>query len=181
MNCPFCAKEMPVGETECPHCGGSVTTPDAPSPKTPHLDELLRFSPSPLWMGCGMALLTVFGLLLTGVALFLILTARREREPLGVQLLLLIFVVAGLGAVVAGFRGLAKLATSPLQRLPAVVVGKREDDSTQYLTIETADGRKKEHSVPWKIYSELEGGDTGVAYLKGDYLLDFKPVELPRA
>jgi hypothetical protein len=200
MDCPSCGARIIAGETECPYCRRRVQQSDSTPPeraKNPilsahsrELEELLRYTPSSTVAGAGQVALVVFGSVFTAFALFFIVTSRRGGAPLFFQLFPIIFLLVGLAMVGGGIRGLVKLSTSPLERLPSVVAGKRQEYSSSsrgsgstsyYVTIETEDGQRKEHPVRGRLYGEVQRGDVGVAYVKGGFLLDFKRVRFPKA
>jgi hypothetical protein len=200
MNCPSCGARLMSGENECPYCGSPVEQPRASSPETSHdfgpllksrdLQELLMYTPSSVRARAGQAFLMIFGLVFTSFAIFFIVMAKRSGAPLIFRLFPMIFVLVGAGMLIGGLRGLVKLATSPLERLPAVIVGKRQQYDTDsrgsgstsyYVTIQTEDGERKEHLVQGRLYGEVQRGDAGVAYLKGGFLLDFRPVRMTKS
>jgi hypothetical protein len=199
MNCPSCGATINTGRMECPYCGSSVQQPEIAPSEQPRnyrlpaqgreLEELLRYTPSSMGVGVSRVVMTVFGVVFTAFAIFFITLSKRGGAPGFFQLFPLIFVFVGLLMVIAGLRGIVKLAASPLERLPAVVIGKREhyssnsdgSGSTSYhVTIEVEGGERKEHQVRGALYSSVERGDAGVAYLKGGFLLDFRRVRIPR-
>ncbi len=195
MKCPFCGALIQSADVRCPSCGNTIpqlsVASGAQEPLSPELsaqsaelEELLRHTPSAARKVVEFALMTLFGLPFTGFAIFFIVSSRRSGAPLIFQLFPLIFVLVGLVMIAGGLRGLVRLLTSPLIRLPAVILGKREERSrsaettstTYYLTIKTDDGREKEYHVPGRLFSKCERGDAGIAYTKGGCLLDFKSV-----
>lgn len=198
MNCPFCGKAVWLEDVRCPYCRNviprseaSAATEHADASRLPRqskeLEELLRYTPAAAGTGVGLIILTVFGLVFTSFAIFFIVTSKAGGAPFFFRLFPLIFVLVGVGMTAAGLAGLMKLTGSPLERLPAVVVGKRQNYSSNregsgttsyYLTIETEDGQRKEHSVRGSLYGQVERGDAGVAYIKGGYLLDFRRVRV---
>ncbi len=199
MNCPSCGARMMSGEKECPYCGNSIEQAGDLSPELSHdlralarsseLQGLLTYTPSSVRARAGQAILMVFGLVFTSFAVFFIVMAKRSGAPLIFRLFPMIFVLVGAAMVIGGLRGLVKLASSPLERLPAVIVGKRQHYSSNskgsgstsyYVTIQTEDGERKEHLVQGRLYGEVERGDVGVAYLKGGFLLDFRRVRVPK-
>lgn len=190
---------MMSGEKECPYCGSPVEQASDSSPELSHdfsalaksrdLQELLMYTPSSVRARAGQAFLMVFGLVFTSFAIFFIVMAKRSGAPLIFRLFPMIFVLVGAAMVIGGLRGLVKLATSPLERLPAVVVGKRQQydreskgsgSTSYYVTIQTEDGERKEHLVQGRLFGEVERGDAGVAYLKGGFLLDFRRVRVSK-
>jgi len=164
-------------------------TPSRLPSQSEELEELLRHKPSATGVGGRLVMMLIFGLMLVGliVFFFIVSTIRGDAPPI-FQILFAMFGLGGLAMVVGGIRGLVKLSRSPLLRLPAVVVGKRHKTSggrysqeVCLLTIQTEDGNTREHAVSDTLFAEVEEGDTGVAYLKGGFLLDFKRVRVPKA
>ena len=195
MNCPFCGKMITPAERECASCGSTMAQPaeSAPSerghacqtpPQTRELEELLRYTPSAFDRNYTLLGLAVGGLILTSLAVFLIVRLAAEGERLSVWLLPIILLSVGVLMVAAGAPGLVKLATSPLDRTLAVVVRKRRGfppGTLYFLRVRTDEGETKEYRVGKRLFREFEKGVTGIAYTKGGYLLDFKPVRLPIA
>lgn len=198
MNCPSCGKAIRPEESVCPYCDRTIRQPAATVAKeevnvpelrrhSRELDELLRYTPSAVGKGAGLVVLSVFGFVFTAFAIFFIVASKGADAPRVFRLFPLIFVLAGVVMMGTGIRGLVKLTTSPVERLPAVIIGKRQRYSSSsrgsgstsyYITIETEDGERKEHSVRGRLYGQVERGDAGVAYLRGGYLLDFRRVRL---
>jgi len=198
MECHSCGARLISGEKECPRCGarvdgeGGIAGPPEFEFRIPkesrELRDLLNHTPSSIPARSGQIFTTVFGLVFTLFAVFFIFIASLMGAPLLFKVFPVIFVIVGVGVVMQGVSGLAKLTRGPLERLPAVVVGKRQHydtdsegsgSTTYYVNLQTENGNRKEHLVPGKLYGQLERGDTGVAYLKGGFLLDFRRLRLP--
>ena len=198
MNCPWCGAPVQDVNLRCSHCGGAIPRPGPGEQElkgvtgTPaeaeEMEKLLRYSPSAVGPGVRLVMMVFFGVLFAGLTVFcFVVKPKGGPPPLFFKIFISVVGLGGVAMIMGGIRGLTKLSTSPLHRLPAVVVGKREKTSTSkysdpviyFLTIKTDDGLTKEHKVGENIYNEVDMGDTGVAYLKGGYLLDFKPVRLP--
>lgn len=194
MNCAFCGKAIRLREKDCPYCGTPI--PEAPAAegvdasewldRIRELEESLRHKPSARRTIKGLSAICVVGFAFVSVGGWFLVDSRNSGEPLVVQLFLLLFVLAGVPMIVGGILGLLRLAASRVQRVPAVIVDKREelpdDDGssiTYYVSIKTADGQSKDHIVPHKLFQELEKGDAGIAFFKG-FFLDFKRVRLPK-
>lgn len=197
MNCPSCGAIVEPAEVRCAQCGRTISQlgvasagqePLSPelSPHAAELEELLRHTPSAAPKLVQFVLTIVLGVAFTGFAIFFIVSSRRSGAPVIFQVFPVIFVLVGMAMVAGGLRVLVRLTTSPLLRLPGVVLGKREERSrasessstTYYLTIKSDDGREKEYPVSGRLFSKHERGDVGVAYLKGGCLLDFKSLQL---
>jgi hypothetical protein len=199
MNCPFCGKAIQTAEATCPHCGNSVAQSSSVSAQGPtrpgqhsqdrELEELLRHTPSVVGAGARLVAMFVFGLVLVGlVVFFFIMSAKRRDAPPIFQVFFVIVGLGGLAMVVGAVRGFAKLSRSPLLRVPAAVVAKRQKSSggrysqeVCLLTVQTEDGPRKEYPVSDTLFGEVEEGDTGVAYFKGGYLLDFRRLRVAEA
>lgn len=198
MECRSCGARLLSGEDNCPYCGTPVDDERARAglpgfefrvPKdSTELRELLNHIPSSLPARTGQVVMIVFGLVFASFAAFFIVMASRMGAPVLFRIFPVIFLIVGIGIVMGGISGLARLTGSPLERMPSVVVGKRQDYDTDskgsgstsyYITLQTEDGSRKEHLVPGKLYGQLERGDTGVAYLKGGFLLDFRRLHAP--
>lgn len=198
MECRSCGARLLSGEDKCPYCGTHVAGERGPAERSEfefhvpkdstELRDLLNYIPSSLPARTGQVVMIVFGLVFASFAVFFIVMASRMGAPLVFRLFPVIFLIVGIGIVMGGISGLARLTGSPLERLPSVVVGKRQDydtdskgsgSTTYYITLQTEDGNRKEHLVPGKLYGELGRGDTGVAYLRGGFLLDFRRLHAP--
>lgn len=197
MDCRSCGARLMRGEKQCPYCGTHVDDERAPAEPSgfesripvdgTELRELLHYIPSSLPARSGQIVMIIFGLVFASFAAFFIFMATRMGAPLLFRLFPVIFLIVGIAIIMGGISGLAKLTSSPLERQPSVVVGKRQHfdsdskgsgSTTYHITFQTEDGNRKEHRVPGRLYGQLEKGDSGVAYLKGGFLLDFR--RLPR-
>lgn len=198
MECRSCGARLLSGEDTCPYCGTHVGAERGPAERSEfefripkesaELRDLLNYIPSSLPARTGQVVMIIFGLVFASFAAFFIVMASRTGAPLVFRLFPVIFLIVGMAIIIGGISGLARLTGSPLERLPSVVIGKRQDYSTNskgsgsttyYITLQTEDGNRKEHLVPGKLYGQLERGDTGVAYLKGGFLLDFRRLHAP--
>jgi hypothetical protein len=190
MECPSCGIRLMSGERECPSCGtrlegegGLAGPPESEfriAKESKEFRDLLNYLPSSVPRIAQQVSKTTFGLVFIFIAVFVILFTRDMDGDLRFWLAAVFFAIVGVGYVLVGVSGLAGLTSRPLERLLAVVVWKSEEYDTgsgstsYYVTLQTENGNRKEHLVPGKLYSQLERGDTGVAYLKGGFLLDFR-------
>ena len=73
-----------------------------------------------------------------------------------------------------------RLKAAPLQRVPALIIGKRTEVSSEYthyyVTLQFRNSERKEFSVEGKVYGLLADGDLGVGYIKKTLVLDFRPL-----
>ena len=86
---------------------------------------------------------------------------------------------------------LLKFESSPLERLPAMVVDKSKRPYAGgdlmsggvilLACIETRDGDTQYYHIGLKLFREIERGDMGVAYTRGEHMLDFKKIALKGA
>lgn len=148
----------------------------------PDLVRLMRSTPTAPGLGCGTVFAVVFFAAFIGVGLLIFTGMSRVGAP-GVFLLVpLGFVVIGVLAGGGVLRRIGGFARAPLRREPALVVGERRDvardddsSSTSYfVTLEFPDGARRELQTHGPAAGAVSAGDLGVAYLKGDFLLDFQ-------
>lgn len=183
--CAYCGAELPAPAAP-PHPLGDVDARLAAVERHPDLPRLNRHTPSTGMYTGGMFFGVVFGVVFAGFALFILsgFTRMRFTFALFPALFVLIGVGVAVGSVVKGVR----FAKAPLRRTPAVIVdertevsggGKNSSASTSYYaTLEFKGGRRKEYGVLHRLAGELAPGDAGLAYLKGDVLVDFRRVRV---
>jgi hypothetical protein len=92
----------------------------------------------------------------------------------------------GVAMLVALLSRSARFASSPLERLDRLWIDERTEISggsgdssastTYYATLESADGQRREFKVGGKLTGRCSPGDMGVAFVKGDVLVDFRRV-----
>lgn len=143
------------------------------------LEKLLHRRPSGVrsmgwstfWMSLGLVLITL------GIV------GKSDSEAAAA------LIVLGAYPVIVGVYDLYKFRFQPLKCLPAIVadkskqipVGCDEDDSPSAVLlvyIETRDGNKQEYKVSLELFNKIEQEDSGVAYIRGEYMLDFAKVEV---
>jgi hypothetical protein len=145
------------------------------------LDVLLSYTPSQKRP----AAWNVFWILL-GVVLVFLAAAGGVGSTAACVLVLL-----GAIPLVTGVSDLLKFESSPLDRLPAVVVDKVEKRYAGLdlmgggvilrACIETRDGDIQYYHVGLRLFRQIEREDIGVAYVRGGHMLDFKKVTLEEA
>ncbi len=195
MNCLVCGTSIKAGEVECSTCGATVALSDViPSAdqlaklgvlrESEPLDELLRHTPSGWnWVSASLGEVAV-GLLIIIMAIVTVFLFG-SLGPFLRFVLGLFFVLGGAGLIVQALSCLAELADSPLERLSAVVMGKIESPTRipgihwHHLALLTTTQGKKAVRARGASLKRVQKGDVGVAYLRADYLLDFKQVTLP--
>ena len=94
-----------------------------------------------------------------------------------------IMALFGLGIMVNGLRNVHEYQSATIHSLAAAVVdervkitggGKSNSAMTQYFTsIQGEDGVRKEFQVIESVTAKIAPGDMGIAFTKGDYLIEF--------
>ncbi|MHC4560118.1 MAG: hypothetical protein ACYS80_22770 [Planctomycetota bacterium] len=144
------------------------------------LEELLRYTPSSIKPKAWSTFWISLGLLLIALAII-----GRLESPAAAVL-----IVLGAYPLLIGVYDLFKFGTSPLKRLPSIVMDKSKkqhcsDDARSgavlFVGIETQDGHCRDCSVSLEVFSKVEREDVGVAYIKGDRMLDFKKLPLKQS
>jgi len=205
--CPNCAAPVEAPDlAHCSYCGSTLPREEpaqgaaAAAPRPPSVAELLAAverhpelaawraqPPSGLGPVLGLGAMAVFGVFFAVVALLMLAFFRSMGgAPLLFTLFPLFFVAAGLWmAIRAGSRA-ASFAAAPLERTPALIVGKRTHGSgggheagartRYYATLEGAGGARSECEVAARLWGEIAAGDFGLAFMRGGRLLDFRRV-----
>jgi len=90
----------------------------------------------------------------------------------------------GLAFLIFSVVGVVRFRSAELVRSIALVVDKRTrvgggevPNTTCLASLETKDRKRREYQVSCRLAQELTVGDLGMAYTKGDVLLDFKRIE----
>jgi hypothetical protein len=197
MDCPGCGTSIEAGEVECSACETTIALSDViPSDNQlvklrilqewDGLDELLRQTPSDSsWTSASVAKITV-GLLIVLMAIVTLLLFKH-LDSVAQIVLAFFYLLGGASLIREGSSCLGKMSESALERLPSVVLGKAEGSTSipgrhlHYVALLTAGEEKKALRVRGALLKKLEKGDAGVAYARGEYLLDFKRVTLPEA
>lgn len=139
----------------------------------------------PLLLGCQGALALGF----VGLVAFLALSGSVPAGLGGFAQLVILFIGA-LGALLAVWSivRLVRFVLSRLERLPALVVGKRQHVSrgmgtsemtstTYHVTLELEGAGRREVETGGRLYGRLGPGDVGVAYLRAGHLLDYRRLD----
>lgn len=184
--CEFCGNALPR-IVSSPPTGrfGDLPARFAALDAHESLPELRRLQPSTVAYQAHNVARVLFALLFLAacIAVF-VFFVQRMRGPL------VLFPLAFLGIGVLGLGRMLKraatLARAPLLHVPALVVDERihvsgggENSSahtTYYVSLESADGRRAEYESRGELNGQIAPGDMGLAYLKGENLLDFRRV-----
>jgi hypothetical protein len=199
--CPGCGAEAPRTEARfCEHCGRALEAPaeEASPPSDPFGDVPARFRALaaraelpgllaeapyvPELAGRTLpSLLSLVGLGVVGA--FAALVCFQICPPLGFVPLAL--VLLGVAAIA---RQLLWNARTPLVARPALVVDVRarvqagaehsREHTRHHATLQLEDGLRSEHECFVSVLPALAPGALGVAYLKGDRLAGFAPLDV---
>jgi hypothetical protein len=141
------------------------------------LEDLLRYTPSSIKPKVWSTFWISLGLLLIALAII-----GRLESPAGAVLIIL-----GAYPLLIGLYDLFKFGMSPLKRLPGIVETKTKKNHLGYehsgsggtvllVKIETQDGHSFCFNTSLEVFSKVEQEDVGIAYIKGDRMLDFKKI-----
>lgn len=204
LRCASCSGTLSHEMTECPYCGAvradaPIASPPPSSPTPPTVEERLaaireqadfatwmRHSPSMTGHVAGTGVAVVFLVVFIGVAIFM--TTMFQMAPAPMSYFPLLFVAFGIFGLFSVLKKSASFAKSPLERTPAHVLdervsvsggGKNSSASTAYyVTLTREDGNRQEFQTTGKIAGVITRDDVGVAYVKGEHLLDFRRVQV---
>jgi hypothetical protein len=91
-----------------------------------------------------------------------------------------LFMLIGVGVIVAGVRTRRSLMGGPVRAVPAVVLAKRAEPGKSatgyYVTIGFEDGDRHEFGTLDAVFRSAFEGDAGVAHCRGELLLGFRKV-----
>lgn len=202
VRCPVCHAPIPFPRpAACAYCGTALPSDDGERPAAPEADltearlaavrhspefpHLLTHTPAAGGLSAGVIVVVCFGVVFVG-ACIVMATFAASFAPLPFVLMPL---AMGLFAVVAFATAVRKgmrRVRAPWKRVPAVVIDERtamsgggESSSvrtTYYALLELEDGQRLEVETPAAVAGKIAAGDAGVAYLRGDYLADFRRV-----
>jgi len=145
------------------------------------LEDLLHCRPS----GTRSTAWSVFWMSLGLVLITLGIIGKSDSEAAAAM------IVLGAYPVIVGTYDLYKFRFHPLKCLPAIVAfksrpvspGQTEDDDGNAVLlarIETKDGNKQEYKISLELFRKIEQEDIGVAYIRGEHMLDFRKVSLDK-
>ena len=156
----------------------------------PDFQVLMKYTPSIRKSKLTIFFLLLFCFLFIGVCISMLLPARIGRNSVSppipfviVCIFMIIFAVIVIGSMI--FRWL-RLKAAPLQRIPALIIGKRMEVSSgeythyshYYVTLQFRNSERKEFSAEGKLYGLIADGDLGVGYIKKTLLVDFRPLSV---
>jgi len=146
--------------------------------KAEGFDELLSYKPSSTRLWIWDVLRICLGIILITLA---IVGQSKHDAAFGL-------VILGAIPLAIGLYNLLKLGDSPLKCLPAIIQNKSDSyyagdymanwGAALLVCIETNDGDTKHYSVNLRLFKKIGQHDIGIAYVKGDQMLDFKKVSL---
>lgn len=181
--CEFCGTELPRKAPAQPARFGDLPARFAELESHPSLGELQRHEPSAASHQAANLFGVLFALVFMGVAVVMF-AAFQASAPAPFSFFPLIFLAAGGFLLVKTLTRTSRLASAELTRVPALVVDERiqvsggsgdsSSHTTYYVSLETADGERVEYESRGRLNGAITSGDMGLAYLKGEILLDFK-------
>jgi hypothetical protein len=188
--CGFCGTEVPgVRETKPVGPWGDLEARFALLEKRAMSQPRRRRQPSDTGVVVGYGARAVFGLVFAGFAVFFFfVSSGMGAGGFLFKLVPLILLIVGIGIAVKSGAGAAKVRSSPLRRVPVLVVDERTEVSgggrnssattTYYVTLQYESGRRREFEVGSKVSGQIAEGDMGLAYTKAYHLLDFDRVDV---
>ncbi len=183
-NCPFCGAVLlkatinPLRAVVAPERFDAVE-------RSPQFGALMRHEPSSTRHLVGNGFATVFLILFT-VASGAMSVVAMEAGPVAIVPL----IICGVGAamLLRQVNSSSKFAKAKIQREVSVwrdertqVSGGRGDSSAvthHFVLLETRNGRRQEFECSDELAGAHASGDIGVAFVRGDVLLDFRRVDV---
>ena len=192
--CPHCgAVRTAEAGRSCADCGAELSGPP-PGPETlsarfaalardPELHAWAARRPSVTAIAVQLGFGVIFAGVFVGVASFVLLQSGDRAVPAGFRLVPGFMLLVGLGMAVTFAARALRFARAPRRHEPALVTGKRtkithggrntQTSTTDFVTLEFADGQRHEYRARGPVMGRCAEGDLGLAFLKGEYLLDF--------
>lgn len=204
-NCPACATPFRDGDARfCNLCGAErVESERPPAPlaldaserlaaaeRHPSVPELLGHSPPTAghmtsnWCAIGFLIAFCAGAAAIGAVSFAM--GWTDDAELGWLFSIVPIVLGGVGLalLILTVARVARFRSAELVRAIALVIDKRVrvsggevPNTTCLASIETKHRKRREYHVDCKLAGTIAVGDLGMAYTKGDVLLDFKRIE----
>lgn len=204
VHCPHCG--APFREADARFCSFYGTerpkperppaplAPNAPerfeaAERHPSVAELLRRSPSTVGHAmngaCGIGFLLLFCVVAIVIASAFLGMGGLDHGGIGTLFTLLPLALVGFGlvALISVVARTAKFQSAELVRAIALVVdervavsGGKHASTTYYASLETKDRTRREYQIDSKLAGKIAPGDFGMAYTKGDVLLDFERI-----
>jgi hypothetical protein len=198
--CPDCGAPVPAARpTRCEFCGSELSGPTpAPAPgggparlrairETAAWAQAQRHTPSnPTTAGAVVGVL--FALLFCLVPAFMMFLGRRISGAWPFVLVCGLLMLFGVAILIGVLSRALRLLREPIRRLAAVVVDKRTEVSgggrnsssstSYYVTVEDEAGQRVELSAAGELFGVLTTGDTGVAFVLADHLLEFTRITI---
>lgn len=98
----------------------------------------------------------------------------------------LVMVAGGVFALAKSIRRAAQLRSGELKRVPSALVDERTEISggknnsrvrtSYYACLQSEGGKRQEYEVDGEFSGKIAPGDMGVAYFKGNHLIDFERI-----
>lgn len=152
----------------------------------PSVPQLLKHRPRTSRAAASMLGQAVVGMIFTGVSVVILIMFAAVAGPLAV--FPLIAVGVGVAMTIGGLKKSVSYNSSPLERKRAAIVDERvkvngggnnsRATTTYFASLRFSDSKRKEFEVPEELAGDLAPGDVGIAFVKGEILVDFLRVDV---
>jgi len=184
--CSFCGTGGPVAAV----AAAPPTASDLRTERFARLRESRKFTlalahePTSTGPVSGFVMRIVIGLAFAGIATVM-LNARGFREDRGAFTVIpVLFVLIGIGISIAAAMKWLSFAQARTETRPAIVVSKRIDvrggkqsRTSYFVTFDFERGGRREYESQGSTYGMAREDDIGVAYLRSEYLLEFRAID----
>lgn len=195
--CPNCGARVlrPGIQAACDYCesGLEISRPPRVEERLRRFERieadpgLPRLLERPIGGGGHLAGSLFMLLVLGGMAAFgVVLATKMAPQGGGFVIVPLVFVAIAIAGFVKAMGNSARFASDPGRAVPAIVVDERVEVSGRsdgpsttrnYATLEDRDGQRRELSTSASVAGKIAPGDAGIAYERGDVLLDFARID----
>lgn len=185
--CSYCGTQRPAPAVPAPASAPDLATRFAAARAHAGLAALMQRRPSMLGHVVGgvfgLVFLVVFCLVAGAMVIFIAPQVVTRDGGLFGSLFCLVpalILAAGLALLLQAARRMARFRSAPLERRLARILDERTEVSggkhahtSHYVTLEWEDRARHEYTVSGLLAGQITRDDLGLAYVKGDVLLEF--------